>query len=132
MLRTLLAERFHLVVQTSKISSAGYTLTQLKGGIEIKPVEPDSRSSSNTSRGKLTAERITIGDLTRHLTGLLGDPVVDETGLPKVYSFTLEWSPEDPNGFEDVLAEKLGLKIENKRITLDTIVVDRAEKPNGN
>ncbi len=132
MLRALLAERFHLTVHGAKISGPGYSLTQLKGGIRIKPSQPDGHSGTNNHTGTIAAQNITMQELARHLTRILGDPVDDDTGLAGVYSFTLDWPPDDSSGLQDALAAKLGLQLESKKTTVDTVIVDRAEKPSGN
>jgi uncharacterized protein (TIGR03435 family) len=64
-------------------------------------------------------------------------PVVDLTGAPGVYDFTLEWSSEgDANEVESAefaaLESQLGLKLESRKMPVDLIVVDRAEKPSEN
>jgi uncharacterized protein (TIGR03435 family) len=70
--------------------------------------------------------------------------VIDSTGIQGAYTFTLEWTPEpprtegaaptDPAGptLFDVAASKLGLKLENKRLPSESLVIDKAEKPTDN
>lgn len=85
--------------------------------------------------------------LAESLTGLLGAPVVDETDAKGRYSFTLEWTPDAPHtagpdgtsaaapggpSLEDVLGSQLGLKLENRKLPIDVIVIDKAEKPTEN
>ncbi len=85
------------------------------------------------------------------LEGYLKKPVVDETGLTGAYDFKLEYAREDEsaagapaarkggkNG-EDIPAgsglplvgaiqKQLGLKVVSKKVTINVLVVDRAEK----
>ena len=87
-----------------------------------------------------------MAKLAESLTRLLGTPVVDMTDAAGLYSFTLEWTPDPANragadglpaavggpSLEDVLASQLGLKLENTKLPIDIIVIDRAEKPTEN
>jgi len=74
------------------------------------------------------------------LTGALGRPVIDDTGLAGGYDFTLIWTPDTPGGPADasgvslfsVLQDQLGLKVESKKASMDVIVVDQAQKPFAN
>jgi uncharacterized protein (TIGR03435 family) len=70
------------------------------------------------------------------------------TGAPGAYTFSLEWTPEQqhtagshegptadppagPSLF-DVLSQKLGLRLESRKVTIEKVVIDRAEKPSEN
>ena len=57
-------------------------------------------------------------------------PVVDETGLTGKYSVTIEtWKNADlPGGTVFDAVEKLGLKLEARKITVETVVVDQVSK----
>jgi uncharacterized protein (TIGR03435 family) len=95
------------------------------------------------------------------LVGLLarrvGRPVLDRTGLTGKYDFKLEWTPDpselmvkgtilkpgqtvdgaDAGGLQGTslfaaLQEQLGLKLESQKGQVETIVIDRAEKPAAN
>jgi uncharacterized protein (TIGR03435 family) len=84
----------------------------------------------------------------------LGKLVIDETGLKGNYDWTLKWTPEQsdpmfkrPNGAPPpnapppdtsgpsifaALEEQLGLKLEPKKGPVETLVIDRIEKPSEN
>jgi uncharacterized protein (TIGR03435 family) len=83
----------------------------------------------------LIARAQKLGDLARILGGQMGHPVVDKTGLGGLYDFTLEfavgtldvantYAPEIPNALE----QQLGLKLEPAKISVETLVVDSADK----
>ncbi len=67
--------------------------------------------------------------------------VVDQTGLTGSFDFKLDWTPaaragtdpgDGPTVFEAV-ASQLGLKLENRKLPLPVIVIDRVERvPVGN
>ena len=135
MLGTLLIERFQFTSHRETANISAYALTVLKSGLKLRPDDSEGPSGSNGSRGKLVVQRITLARLADILTRHLGTRVVDMTNTPGAYTFTLEWSPEatppDPSLF-DVLPEKLGLKLENRKVAVETIVIDRAERPSEN
>jgi len=77
----------------------------------------------------------------------LDRPVLDKTGLAGRYDFDLEWAPDETQLGGDVPAappdassppffiamqQQLGLKLEPGRGTIQTIVVDAAERPSAN
>ena len=88
-------------------------------------------------RGRLVKE------LVEDLGLILGAPVVDRTGLAGKYDYTLEFerpqaaappvaagtAPGDPPpSIFTAVQEQLGLKLEEKKLPFDVLVVDRAEK----
>ena len=67
----------------------------------------------------------------------VGSPVTDLTGTPGAYDFTLEWSTEgDATDVQSALfaalQQQLGLKLESRKLPVDLLVIDRAEKPTEN
>jgi uncharacterized protein (TIGR03435 family) len=72
------------------------------------------------------------------LSGQLGRPVIDATGLTGEYDISLYWVPQrpdsiatdDPSGPDLIAAlqQQLGLKLEPKKGPIEVLVVDRAEK----
>ena len=67
----------------------------------------------------------------------LKTPVVDFTSTPGAFDFKLEWSIEgDKDDAQSALfaalQSQLGLKLESRKLPVDLIVVDRAEKPSEN
>lgn len=147
MLQNLLAERFQLVVHRETKNGSGFSLTPIKGGLKVQPDETEGKQSWNSSRGKIVAQRVSMAKLADALTRLLGAPVIDSTDVRALYSFTLEWTPDSPSrtgpdgtpppsasgpSLDEVLAHQLGLKLENRKLPMDVIVVDKAEKPTEN
>jgi uncharacterized protein (TIGR03435 family) len=137
MLQTLLADRFQLVIHHEEKTAPAFALVVAKSGLKISPVEGATFSSFAGSRGVLTATGVSMTRLADRLARRLKMPVVDLTGAPGVYDFTLEWSSEgDANEVESAefaaLESQLGLKLESRKMPVDLIVVDRAEKPSEN
>jgi len=145
MLQNLLGERFHLAVHRETKTTSGFFLTLAKGGLKIHPDETEGRSSWNGGRGKIIAQRITMAKLADTLTRMLRSPVVDMTSTTARYSFTLEWTPENERASDGVrsdpstgtpiftaLSQDLGLRLESRKVPIETIVIDKADQPTEN
>jgi uncharacterized protein (TIGR03435 family) len=137
MLQNLLAERFHLQVHREKKELAAYNLVVAKDGLKMHPSEagrlgyrPFRDGSGRHLRGK-----ITLPVLANNLSGVLGHPVVDQTGIDGLYDIDLNYAddardqePSNYPGIARALQEQLGLKLESKKALFDMIIVDHAEK----
>ena len=73
---------------------------------------------------------ITTEELASQLVRFAEAPVADETGLTGKYSATIEiWKNSDvPGGTVFDAVEKLGLKLEARKVTVETVVVDQVSK----
>ena len=86
----------------------------------------------------LIAKEQAISDFTKVLTGSLHVPVVDNTGLNGKYDFTLDFSHDSPalDSADDsapptlstALEEQLGLRLNSRKVSQETIVVDAVNK----
>lgn len=137
MLQTMLADRFQLVFHHEEKIAPAYALVLAKGGLKIKAAENPGESHSNGTKGKLTATGVTMATLAASFSRQVGAPVVDQTGTEGAFDFTLEWFSEgdkddDLSAFFAALQSQLGLKMEMKKLPMDVIVVDKAEKPSEN
>ena len=137
MLQTLLADRFQLVVHREQKIAPSYALVVAKSGMKIKPVEGADGSRSKGGRGQITAQGVSMEKLAELLSRQVKTPVIDLTGALGAYDFKLEWSIEgDANDVQSALfsalQQQLGLKLESRKLPVDLIVVDRAEKPSEN
>ena len=82
--------------------------------------------------------------LANSLSRQLGRPVRDVTGLTGKYDFHVEWipdagpCPDAPESATDgpsllaAMQQQLGLKLESTKGPVEIIVIDHAEKANGN
>lgn len=75
-------------------------------------------------------DSITTRELADRLVRLAETPVVDETGLTGKYSVDLEtWNnPDVPGGTVFAAVQKLGLKLEPRKLTVEVVVVDQVSK----
>ena len=142
MLQSLLADRFHLVIHREPRQASGYLLVVTKKGPKMQPTAPDAQgSNSHTKKTHLTAENVSMAGLARYLSrnNDIGAMVIDKTGLTGGFNFELDWAPERVAAASDdrvsiftAIVEQLGLKLESAKVPIEAIVIDRAEKPEGN
>jgi uncharacterized protein (TIGR03435 family) len=144
MTETLLADRFKVALHRTTKEMQAYVLVIGKGGpklIESK-TEGDSELQPDQSRMQVTILRTPLSALTDLLYGVLRTPVVDETGLKGKYDVSInmmkymsiggDGAPVDPVGLVmTALQEELGLKLESRKVSLDLLIVDHAEKSAG-
>jgi uncharacterized protein (TIGR03435 family) len=160
MLRKLLTDRFHLTYRREKKDFSIYDLTVAKDGPKLRPsAAPPDESPNLTSTVypaasggidhiMLPARNATMGQFAALLQrAILDRPVVDNTGLTTRYDFDLEWTPDEsqfggtlPPGPPDTpqpglfaaLQQQLGLKMEATRGPIETLVIDRLDRPSEN
>jgi uncharacterized protein (TIGR03435 family) len=141
MLQALLAERFKLAVHHQTKEMSAYVLSVGKSGPKFQESKEEGESvlAPDPKKFKVVVQRTPVSQLVDMLSNILRAPVVDLTGLKSRYDITLELAkyipdrsstePMDPvalivRGLQD----ELGLKIEPRKMPLDLVVVDHAEK----
>jgi uncharacterized protein (TIGR03435 family) len=144
MMQTLLADRCKMVIHRETKSMSGFALTVAKSGLKIQPAGGEG-SGMSTNNTKLTATHADMDRLTVWLGRLLNQPVVNDTGVTGSFDFELEYQsprlqrtdganekePSLPTIFT-ALQEKLGLKLESRKVPVEVIVVDSIERPSDN
>jgi len=150
MLRTLLSDRFKLAFHRDQRELPLYELTLVKRGATLNASaapneQPVLVNRIFPGRVQLPARNATMGEFAAMLQrSVLDRHVVDKTGLAGRYDFDLEWTydetqfggqlppvtgtPEKPDLFA-ALQEQLGLRLQAARGNVETIVIDRAERP---
>lgn len=146
MLQSLLTERFKVAVHREEKVLPVYALQLGKDGPKFKEstTEGEMAAQPGPHRGSGTVLRLTTAqaiDLMSQPGSPLGRPVVDETGLKGKYDISVDLSvylgnedamkqfQSDPiQLFMAVLQEQLGLKLEAKKVPIQMVVVDAAEK----
>jgi uncharacterized protein (TIGR03435 family) len=133
MLRALLADRFHLQMHRETRQLPGYSLVLTKTGIKAKPAKPDTESNSNSSNGKIEGTSCTMAQFALKLSEALHAPVADATGLDGKFDYKLVWPPADlDTAIFAAIQEQLGLKLESRKVPVEVIVIDRADRPSEN
>ncbi|MDQ6664169.1 MAG: M56 and DUF3738 domain-containing protein [Acidobacteriota bacterium] len=153
-IRSLLADRFHLVVRKDTKEVPGYALVVAKGGSKLKPSEGEGTGNRGIrmQRGVMNGMQAPVEFLTKSLADVVGKPVIDKTGLAGKYDWKLEWTPDQeqlkPGQTHDnaetappdlsgpsiftALQEQLGLKLEATKAPAPVVVIERVEKPSAN
>jgi uncharacterized protein (TIGR03435 family) len=144
MLRTLLAERFHLALHRETKLVPAYALVVANGGPKVRQSKEGGAAPPPKAGG--LAMRLNMKRLAAIITIYLGKPfpsagdpppmppeplpVVDQTGLTGDYDVVLDLSKT--RDWFVVLQEQLGLKLEKRRVPIEVFVIDHAEKPVAN
>jgi len=138
MLQALLKVRFHLACHWAPKELSGYALVAGPKGAKIQAVESTGDSSNDTDDGKIQARGVSMEAFAHLLERPLDRPVQDLTGMPGVFDFDLEWTPDEaPAGSSpEVLApslftalqDQLGLRLRAQKVSIRTLVVDRIDR----
>jgi uncharacterized protein (TIGR03435 family) len=137
MLRGLLQERFRLALRSETKDLSGYVLLVAKGGPKLHESSSEGDPVMKPNRTLMTAERVTMPWFAETLTNPLRSPVVDQTGLSGRYDFTIDISkyatPDTPpeemtRALSECLQQELGLRVEARKLSLQVLVVERAER----
>jgi uncharacterized protein (TIGR03435 family) len=157
MLRAMLTDRFGLTIHREQQERSGYALVVAKSGAKLPPATDDPDivfGRSESGDRTLKAQNATLLDLANALGNTLRAPVVDRTGIEGRYDVSLQWTPDAAHepvigkdgmpappppsdatagpGIVTVLQDKLGLKLESRKVPVEMIVIDRASRPSGN
>jgi uncharacterized protein (TIGR03435 family) len=142
--QALLAERFQLVLRREKREQIAYVLTVAKGGPKMEESAPGMIGRSN---GEIRSKGSQMGNFVRFLAVDLQRPVTDATGLTGTYAFDLKWTPDRPANTEPgaatasdpagptiftAIEEQLGLRLESRKALVETLFIERVDKPSDN
>lgn len=180
MMQTLLADRFSLKLHHETKELPIYELTVARSGLKLPEPKPGNCSSPDPNAPPLPAPgqpfpcgrvlmrmspsgaqmqggKVSMTELIRVLSNVLGRIVVDRTAFPGTFDVHLQFTPDDalagvpapppgqapgdsvkPPPSSDygtiftALQDQLGLKLESARGPVDVIVIDSAERPSAN
>jgi uncharacterized protein (TIGR03435 family) len=115
------------------------------GALTLPPRANGAPACGIVSDGRrLSSGGITMAQLIRSISPMVGRVVVDRTSLDGYYEFTLEYAarPGNAAGVTDpaddrpsiftALQEQLGLTLRSERAPVDVLVIDRLERPTSN
>ena len=148
MLQTLLEERFQLAMHRETREVQVLVLVGAKGGMKVPEaaevgcdrIGALDCGTIRMTRGQLDGSRVSMDSLVRALSDVLGSVVVDETGFNGECDVHLRWRPEEMAGEDEgseasvvtVLRERLGLRVESRKMPIEVLVIDRAVWPSSN
>jgi uncharacterized protein (TIGR03435 family) len=135
-LRSLLADRFGLRVHIEQRERTVLALRVAKGGPKLKDAA-EPRGTVSTNDGRIQGFGAPVSMLVTQLANVTGLMVQDETSLNGKYDFLLEFSPDnknpdDPRPSIQTAVEQLGLRLEQTKAPVKTVVIDSVERPSAN
>ena len=142
MLRTLLAERFHLTMHTERRKIPHYALVVAKNGPKIQRVPSEPGNTTMSYRiGHIVHPQCSMYALALLLSRQLHEMVLDETGMQGLYKVDLEWTPDAPQpggtlvdsdehgpSLFSAVRQQLGLKLEGRKDEVEVMVIDHADR----
>lgn len=138
MLQALLAGRFKLTLRREMKERSGYALELGKSGSKLKP-SAESEKLGFSAPGYLRVfQAMPMAGLVSFVSSTAGAPVTDATGLQGAYDFTIDLTPPENDAgdlfsrLREALGDQLGLKLEPRRIAVENLIIERAEKPSPN
>ncbi len=154
MLKTLLAERFHLTVHHEIREMSVDALVTGKNAPKLQPSAADvdplialnpTRTGGNTPKILIVGTNVTLPFLANYLSNDLHRIVVDRTGLTGNFDFSVDLSANRADYADLNISERdavslmfrdavsnLGLKFESQKAPIEILVVDHVEKPDAN
>jgi uncharacterized protein (TIGR03435 family) len=145
MLRSLLAERFHMKSHVEMRDRTVYVMTTLRTDKRLGPglklrTDCDATACEGGGTGRPDGLRMRAVTLKRLAEGILSEMrrelVLDETGIPGAFDVDMSWRPEtstDPAdarpAFVTAMQEQLGLKLEPMRRQIEVLVIDSLDRP---
>jgi uncharacterized protein (TIGR03435 family) len=140
LIQALLADRCRLKFHRETRQLPVYDLVIAKGGLKMEEAKSDSVNRSWMATGRFNAQSGAIDSLLFSVANEVGRVVIDKTGLgDKKFEIDLKWTPDEQQGTADAgpsifaaLEEQLGLKLVSSKGPVESIVVDRMEKPEPN
>ncbi len=150
--QTLLADRFKLILHKETRQLPIFRLQVDKGGPKHLLPPKGATPDLFTNGRHVICQAASMAFFAKNfLTGQVGGPVFDETGIQGNFDFSMDWSPDDnaprrpadagdersasdpvePSLFT-ALREQLGLKLEAGKGPVEVLVIGHAEKPSEN
>jgi uncharacterized protein (TIGR03435 family) len=136
MLQQVLVDRFQLKYHRDDRDENGFALVVAKGGPKMETSkDSDVNGLGSFNKGNptvtISAKRFSMAELTSFLSNFVPGNVKDETGLDGVYNFELMWNEaEGPSVFSAV--QKIGLRLESRKVPVSYFVIDSAARPGAN
>jgi uncharacterized protein (TIGR03435 family) len=140
MLRALLAERFKLLFHRQPKELSAFVFVIGKDVSKLHPAKGGGEGSMTGAALVFEGHKMPLSRLADIVSSALKMPVLDKTGLEGYYDFKLDLRPyitppqpgDPPLDLTDIatsaLRDQLGIKLESRKVTLEVLVVDSAER----
>jgi uncharacterized protein (TIGR03435 family) len=155
MAAALMQDRFELMIHRERKEIDVWSLVVGKGGPKLRERHagdggPAAFNIALPNAPRIPGRNASMERLAAVLqVAVLDRPVVDQTGLTGIYDFDLKWLPDefqfdgqggkgmwrgDPNDPDifSAIEQQLGLRLESRKIAMEVLVIDHAEKPGQN
>ncbi len=152
MVRELLTDRFQLTTHRETKQMRVYLLVVGKNGPRLTLHNDGTGAKTRKGCGHLAGTRLTMDVFATVASRDLETDVLNRTGLPGKYDFQLDWTPDsgpcrvaadtqggsaaaDPSSLPSLytaLQQQLGLRLESSKGPVETLIVDRVERPSEN
>lgn len=140
MMRAVFRDRMKMVARIEQRRESVWALSIWKGQPKMKAVEmPAKAEDAKCGQGdstigiRMVCTRETMTSLARILSQIggwepAGKRVVDQTGLPGAWDFSVEWTPPSQSGdggldLFGALQAQLGLRLESKEVPVPVLVI---------
>jgi len=139
MLQNLLADRFRLAVHRETRDLTRFALVAGKNGPKLQTAKADETTGLQQSQtGQLVFQRHGMATLVNTIANLIDAPVDDKTGITGFFDFQLDFAAEpgrEPLDRIDLALQaldRIGLKLEARKVPTEVLIVDHAERPSAN
>lgn len=136
MIRSLLAERFHLQLHKETRTMQALVLEVGKNGPKLEK-SAGGEAVTDGRHGGMVLKNSTMDAFAERLARVTSMPVLNQTGLEGLYNLKLLWTPDGdhpesadaPPDLPTAIREQLGMRLQAKKAPVEVLVVDNAEKP---
>jgi uncharacterized protein (TIGR03435 family) len=131
LLKQALEAAFRLKLHEEMKETRVYVLRKLDGQHpKLRPASTQGKSWHWTpGKGEAEAIGASVGVIAHVAQVVLGEEVLDETGLTQRYDFDLKWDANQPTSLINAIREQLGLELVAERRNLAHLIVDSIEEP---
>jgi uncharacterized protein (TIGR03435 family) len=140
----LLAERFGLVIRQESRPMPVLKLVVARGGHKLTPAADTDSRRMQSNPTMLEGHAVDMKAVADSLSGLLLQPIIDETNLAGAFNFSMRFADVRPGRAPDAsavdaaptiytaIAERLGLRLESARAPVPVFVVQKLQRPSEN
>ncbi|HEU5023246.1 MAG TPA: TIGR03435 family protein [Bryobacteraceae bacterium] len=137
MLRALLTERFHMAWHRDHRTMRVYEMRRVSGAPALSPAESAADSFSVNDSGSnrvIVAKGISLADLAGYFSGQMDRPLIDQTGLSRVFDVELRYpkaeAEAESGGYALRMAarDQLGIEFRSGASAVNVIVVDSIDR----
>jgi len=137
--QSLLADRFQFKAHIETRELPQYALVVAKSGSRMERAPDDAQTRlalvRNGGGNEIQATAVSMDELARApFLRMDKRPIVNKTGLPGRFNFTLKFSGsvDDAPALPTALQEQLGLRLVPENGPAEVVVIDHIERPSGN